>query len=440
MKNSIFYSIIFSLCVIMPSCTTKTNSNNKTSTKQKDEFKILLNNDSLYISSNSSKDYNLSMTVFDNKLISKSFLSSMEIDVLQIIKKEIEDKNGLSLYATKHNNSLPIRLKIQSIIDTTILFQIKPTKTAKLNGSIRGTCSKLISSELDENVTKNTKRWLYRNKEPLPDSLVNNMVDVLHELKRADSEEYITTSAIPVLRSFNNKYSVSSNMNADYYILFACASQIELDDFIEEVVANNFSQAKSSPDKITTCHKNETISGFNCIMLIGINKDWTYQIQPMGVVSIDNIPPKRQLDFSLNNNKTEGEQLIFRNKIKVTLPENKPKIEGFTNLTTNDWGGNGVSCQVNFSLSFGGDVKSLTLVRSGNLAKWLSNNKKYINLLTEKSPYLFTYELHLDDGDNYIPIIVTDKRGNKTEYKMNIPASFTRHNPDVEINNNIDIY
>lgn len=441
MKKSTFYPILLSVFfVIISSCTTKTNSNKNISTQHKENLKVFLQGDTLHISTNSLKNYFLSLTLFDNKLISTSCSSSVSINVLEIIKSEINAKNDLSLYATKHNNSLPFSLKIQSVLDTTILFQIKPIQTVKFKGDIRGNCAPLISSELDENIIKNTKRWLYRKNEPLSDSLVYNMVEVLQELNRADREEYITTTEIPILRSFNNnKYDVTSNMIADHYSLFACSSQIELDDFVEEVVANNFSETKSSPNKITTCHKNETISGFNCIMLVGINNDWSYQIQPMGIIAVDNIPPKRQMDFSLFNI-AENEHLVFKDNIKVNLPQDKPDIYGYTNLTTNDFGGDGVSCQVNFNLSFGGDAKSLTLVRSGNLAKWLSKSRKVINLQSEKSPYLFTYELHLEDGDNYVPIIVTDIRGNKIEYKMNIPESFTRNDPDVEIYNNIDIY
>ncbi|MFT5824509.1 MAG: hypothetical protein ACI8ZM_005777, partial [Crocinitomix sp.] len=58
MKSSTYYSILFTQLLIVSSCTTKTNSNNKISAKQKDNFEVLLHSDTLHISSNSSQHYN----------------------------------------------------------------------------------------------------------------------------------------------------------------------------------------------------------------------------------------------------------------------------------------------------------------------------------------------------------------------------------------------
>ena len=64
-----------------------------------------------------------------------------------------------------------------------------------------------------------------------------------------------------------------------------------------------------------------------------------------------------------------------------------------------------------------------------------------IALSGKTSPYRFTYDLHLVDGDNIVPIIVEDNHGNTSRYEINIPARFERRNsPDVNIENNIDIY
>jgi hypothetical protein len=79
----------------------------------------------------------------------------------------------------------------------------------------------------------------------------------------------------------------------------------------------------------------------------------------------------------------------------------------------------------------------MTLVREDNLAKWLGRGKKIIDLQSKQSPYIFTYELHLEDGDNYVPIIITDLRGNKTEYKFNV-ACTSYDSPQINIDNNIN--
>lgn len=53
----------------------------------------------------------------------------------------------------------------------------------------------------------------------------------------------------------------------------------------------------------------------------------------------------------------------------------------------------------------------------------------------------FTMMLHLVDGDNYIPVVIEDNHGNKTEFELNERASFTRSNaPSINIDNNVNIY
>ena len=90
-------------------------------------------------------------------------------------------------------------------------------------------------------------------------------------------------------------------------------------------------------------------------------------------------------------------------------------------------------------MDFCGDVKDITLVREGMFAKWLSKKRMVIDLQKIESPYLFSFELHLEEGDNYLPVIITDKVGNKTEYQLNIPAHFIRSDaPAINIENNIE--
>ena len=63
-----------------------------------------------------------------------------------------------------------------------------------------------------------------------------------------------------------------------------------------------------------------------------------------------------------------------------------------------------------------------------------------LDLQGKTSPHIFTYELHLEDGDNYVPVTITDLRGNKTEYKFNVACTMTRsNNPEINIDNNVDV-
>jgi hypothetical protein len=131
------------------------------------------------------------------------------------------------------------------------------------------------------------------------------------------------------------------------------------------------------------------------------------------------------------------------------LPNNKPEIAGYARVISTNYGGNGISCNVSFSIEFGGDAKTVTIVREfeDEFAKRFKTysdyprpEKKIINLSGKKSPYEFTYKIHLEEGDNLIPIIVTDNLGNTNHYQVNVPSHFSRDNsPDVNIDNNIDI-
>ena len=158
------------------------------------------------------------------------------------------------------------------------------------------------------------------------------------------------------------------------------------------------------------------------IFLVGINNDWTYQIAPVGLICIDNSAPK--INYSVNTNNMLAYEYSFdpvmnhhdllfnKNKIIVRMPENAPVIEGVVYLSTTGFSG---YSNVNFQLYHRGDVKNITLVRENNLARWVGRGKKVINLQDVSNPYLFSYELNLDFGVNYLPVIVTNLRGNTTE-------------------------
>ena len=83
---------------------------------------------------------------------------------------------------------------------------------------------------------------------------------------------------------------------------------------------------------------------------------------------------------------------------------------------------------------FDGDASVATVSRTGSLAKWLSKDVKRIDLTKHTSPYTFTYELHLEDGDNRIPVTISDNHGNTRRYELNIRAEFVRSNSqDINI-------
>jgi hypothetical protein len=135
-----------------------------------------------------------------------------------------------------------------------------------------------------------------------------------------------------------------------------------------------------------------------------------------------------------------SDMVLEKSKIKIKIPSKVPSITGYAFLETKEWGGNGISANVNFSVAFSGDIKSLTIERSGNLAKWVGKDTFVLDLQGKSSPHIFTYELHLEDGDNYVPITITDLRGNKTEFKFNVACTMTRNNSqDINVDNNVNV-
>jgi hypothetical protein len=105
-----------------------------------------------------------------------------------------------------------------------------------------------------------------------------------------------------------------------------------------------------------------------------------------------------------------------------------------------------VECNVTFRIKYLGDIKSVIIKRTASLCYhdgdyWgdLKPENKVIFVKGLRNPYVFTYKLHFENGDNIIPIIVEDWHGNKREGNIRISAQFVRTNSsDVNIENNIN--
>ena len=111
----------------------------------------------------------------------------------------------------------------------------------------------------------------------------------MNDLNKTNKNVYITNDEVPVLKNFSNtNYYVNTKIKADKYVLFAASSQKELDDFIEDVITNDFDLTTESVSTPMKCYRKLDSDGYKCIFLIAINKDWTTQIVPLGLVAIDN--------------------------------------------------------------------------------------------------------------------------------------------------------
>ena len=431
MYNKIF-QIIFGICAFgLVACNQTRTNRNQTS--------VSITDDNITISDEYKPSFSIQIKVGEGISYTKDVKANQKTSILSLLKANKEFYNDIALLLAKNNGDLTLNLSIPEVLDTTITYHLDTKDALQYSTKVlQGNCANLFGNFDAANVEGDIIKWLYRKKQKnVGDEVINNMRLYLQELNRTSFKEYIAKDAIPVLTSFKGiSYKISSDLVADNYYLFACKTEKEIEDFVEEMVSIKFDGAVHSLNQPISCYRSASTSGTICIFLIGINNDWNYNVVPVGLVCIDNIKPSQ-----MPSDKSGSSDItLTKNKVKVKLPSVVPSIMGFASLGTKDWGGNGLSCNVNFIVSFGGDVKTLTLVREGILAKWLDTETKVIDLEAKTSPYIFTYELHLEEGDNYVPVIITDLRGNKTEFKFNVPAHFTRSNtPNINIDNNVDV-
>lgn len=436
MWNRIIFLITTILLTSLSSC--KKNHSNSHLNDNDIHPIVTINNGVIDVTSLNNLQYNIQVSILGDSVYNKSFTDSWHMNILAILQQH-KDYNELAYLATESvKNEIPIKLTIKNVVDTTFNYAIKPTELPEFQSAISGKCAPIFLSSHNPQLEVRLKKWLFNKGKNIGEYRINTMVGIIRTLlKDSEYKLFESNSEIPIIKTFSeSSYIVKSNMKADYYVLFASSSEKEIKNFIEEIVSNNFELTTNSIKHPMKCFRDVQSKGYKCISLIGINKDWSYQTEPLGLICIDNQAPS-EYPIEIKNEVI----LELGNDTYVMLPSNKYPYEGYATLATRDFGGNGVSCMVSFSIEFGGDIKSLTIKRNDILSKWVGKENKVINLEDEKSPYYFTYELHLEEGDNYVPVIIQDLRGNKTEYKLNIPSHFVRNeSPQIEIDNNIDIW
>ena len=386
-------------------------------------------------------DKSISISVQDENVIlfNKCKENSISLLLLDVIRK-CKDKNETALRALGNNNSLQIKVVVENEIDTAYNYKISPYYDEDAIFSISGQCAPLVSKFSNPTQTVDIKKWLFRKKEHLDDANIHLLRGLVNQLSKTNTIEYVTNSTIPVIHSFSGlKYKVNSSIVADYYVLYACSSTNEIEEFVEDVISNDFDLCSRVPGGGMDCYRKANSNGYKCICLVAINNDWSYKIQPLGLIAIDNLAPVTLLSSY------EGDisSIKFSNNVIVLFPSNKPQINGLCNVSITNSAGNGIECNVSFQVTFAGDVKSVTVKRTKKLCydSWTHKvENKVIDLTDKSSPFTFTYMLHLTDGDNYIPIIIEDNHGNKRALELNERAEFVRNDvPSINIDNNINI-
>lgn len=411
--------------------------------KSQEALTLSITKDSVLISNTSAKQYKLTICILDKTILSEDMGESKSLSLLELVRK-CTDKREIALSAVKNFNKIPINIKIGESVDTLVSYTIEPYNEEETLFSISGQCAPLVSEFSSTTRSVEHKRWLFRKKAYLEDEQVEVFTGLVNQLSRSNSTEYVTNSTIPVLHNLADiKYNVHTNMDGEHFVLFAAKSSKEIDEFVEEVVANDFELCSENSSGTMSCYRDINSNGYMCISLIAIKNDWSYNIQPLGLIAIDNMAPNEGRDDNITS-------FSFPNNVNVILPTDKPEIYGQANIRVLNWDGNGLWCNVTFLINAEGDVKSITVERT----KELCNYYPYLGYTDGVKPlkqtflmkdvganHTFNLKLHFEDGDNYIPFMIEDYHGNVTKGQIIQRAEFVRSNtPSINIDNNVNVY
>lgn len=365
-----------------------------------------------------------------------------ELNLLNLLKANVDISKDLSLLAAQSNNELEVILKCANTLDTVFNYRL-PYVFVEQDDDIRfsGAGAKLISKSASRNVDEELKRWLYRKHIVVDDTLYFTLRNNFKFLTEREENDFVTEAEIPILHDIAGvKYNVSSSIQADYYAVVACQNQEYIDEFVENAVVGDYKNLSTSKSSLS-CVTQKIESGYLCVFLIGINKDYSCQQVPIAIVAIDNTAPSREYSVQ----KHAPDHMLFKGGTRIIIPENAPQLFGVGSVKVVHWDGNGLECNVTFSIDFYGDCKCVTIQRRGELCYrqyvggyLFKQEDKVFHAKDYGTTHRFSWKMHFDDGDNEIPIIVEDYHGNKSNYNVIVRAEFVRSNTSlIDIENNI---
>ena len=434
MKNRIFPFIIIAL-FLTGAC----------SHKNEKDYIISITENNLKVTVSDSLPYQVYMSLDTINVLSDTLYGDINCNIFSFLKDK--DKiYSVALSAVQSNNKIKGVLKIGSDVDTTFTISLTPIPLDTNKISLEGKMAKLISIYDDYSDESSLKRWLFNNDNFLNNNLFENFSGLVRAISSSHKNNLTVSGQLPVVKELP-KYKINGNKDGDFYALLACTKDDEIKKFVEECIAKNFSIANTSLADSLPCYYIGNLNGFQALCLITINKDWTYHSYPLGAVMIDKIPPiilnhtnlseDEYEDLLKNKYITNISDINFQNGIKITSPNNKPKIASSFSISIGEFEGSMYALSIPFTVSFGPDISAVILHEpQGNF------EVSRIGLDEKDSPYSFRATFRtMEYGDNYIPITVIDKRGNSTKfnYKQNVVKVEDKKN-SINIDNNVNVW
>lgn len=431
-----FAVILCSSC--NPNSESKTKSHltsNFSTVKEYDHLSIAVSNNQIIVNGSPNKSHIANVKVdniYDNQIL---IHVGDKLDIVHILKNNSKSYVDLAYTLAKNNGDIAISLNVPGVIDTTIHSHINISNAPACKAEIiNGIGARLSKNAHTSNIDSDIRKWLYQQGIKQFDELtIGKMKSYLKELHKTNKHEYTTYTTnedISLISSFRGiHYKIKSTMKADNYYLFACNTEMEVEEFIEEMIAINFESSTKSLTQSMPCFRSPNASSLNCILLVGINNDGCHQIEPVGLVCIDNNAPihTQYASFTSNN---DFKQITF-NKYLFSINHNSiiPNTKGVWRITYGKFQGHTIP----YTITWSGDVTKI-VIHTGK------HKSRTISLSDKTSPYHVSIYTDLIIGDNYIQVDAYDKVGNKNKYDLHIETVGVKNNsPDINIYNDISI-
>lgn len=445
-----FY-ILFSCSVLLSACS------------QPIVTTIKVNNDSIFIGGD------IHRTRFFHYCVEDIYMDSIPVfaDTTLLVQSFLRPEMELAYNMAVKNGCIQIHFSVDQN-DTTILYRCKCNKRHSFNTKIMGLdYSKIEHATSFKKNAPHIRKWLYHNGigTNLDDTLVSKIIqyhylleyinNVVKQTDEAYFDKFIIEKEIPIISTKGNKLptlSVTSDMIADCYYVFVASTSSELNTLIEWQCANNFEQRISKlPHKIQP-YRNKQEDGVYCIFLVGINDDWTTQIDPIGLICIDNNAPslsQNSISGFLSNrqfsdNSNIDHYVLTFNKPQILISYNSQQLPLYKGIATIQWGdfeGRGNIMRIPYTFSWSGDVRYIRII---NEKKWDEFSyvvaPKIIQIDTHQhsSPYQTIFNTYLPNtGDNFLQVELEDNRGNISRHTINITTHRIDRGSSISINNSV---
>ena len=427
-------------------------------------------NNTLVIKNISQMKYEVTISYLNRNVTQEYEDTTIEIDIDSLIRGDNVNNNHIALHLVQNDMRLPFSITI-SDVSTEYEYTYSPKHVNN------GPDATLVSGKaapvhpmgkVDVKIEDLTK-WLYFNDTYMDTEDIQRFYNVVYDLSQFESSVYQIEqgASLPVIKNFKGlKYRIKSNIKADYYYLFATSEEQEVEEFVSEVISQGFPQAESNINNSLSCFRKADStsgilsgyrnSGLRVLLLIAINRDWSKTIMPVGLVNLDNSGPQIIEGSDPLTDILEGRKIYNPHESLIDLQQKRntqsisDKVGINSNLVFNKYGfevirqktysetlyvktGHFYGNEANFIFEKRGHVEAITI-------EYGSTSRTY-NVKDETSPFTINCWLPLNIGENHVTIKATDKLGNQSRHTHTINmVRVTDYNPDININNQIDIY